>query len=635
MVRNALGGEIVHDAMCNVCSSHIVGVRYKCMHASCADFDLCQSCEALPFPVHPPTHPLLKMKTTITSVPMVQRQSEGPATSAFATFLDEVEQMVSASQGEAEVPEEQHRQPVLEEEQRSSRHLQDIFDEFVASDTRSPSRALVDAEVSSMHPNLHALFPAETDDEHDFRVSLLKTVAIPDSAFLGPIDDAISGAFPASVTYNSTAGQVEPRTLASPVGSPRFVAEERLIDLEDTCSKEGEQVESDSTLGGGLTTPSDVPASTSSTTSVPRLGPVNNEWRELWPELTSILKHLLQPSTPGDVNSAAVAPVTFREESMPGAMVVEEPKTTEEVETGTAIQESPLVGEPLLCRPLGARSSERPWRAVIDEPVAFNKASFSEKAKVIVEPVRQPSPEIPVSPQPLYASFLSDNNIPDGQIFPPGAEFVKSWRMVNQGMSSWPESTELVFVAGDRLGPFGSAPRAVKVGAVKAGEEVEIAAGEMKAPEIPGRYVSYWRLSDGEGKQFGHSIWVDIIVAEVTRATSSLSTGDNSLASSSVIMPQRADDQGVQSSSFVIERATTVESIHALSTTLPSGSLSEDGSFDSSISLIDAPVSPVSDDEDDEAMYEDSRSHVGPSPVEDVQEIEYVLLYDSSSSEDE
>jgi len=33
----------LHDAVCNVCSNRIVGIRYKC--TVCSDFDLCESCE--------------------------------------------------------------------------------------------------------------------------------------------------------------------------------------------------------------------------------------------------------------------------------------------------------------------------------------------------------------------------------------------------------------------------------------------------------------------------------------------------------------------------------------------------------------------------------------------------------------
>lgn len=48
---------------CDGCQREpIVGVRYRCMHSSCADYDLCADCEALPIPVHPHDHPLLKIR---------------------------------------------------------------------------------------------------------------------------------------------------------------------------------------------------------------------------------------------------------------------------------------------------------------------------------------------------------------------------------------------------------------------------------------------------------------------------------------------------------------------------------------------------------------------------------------------
>jgi len=107
----------------------------------------------------------------------------------------------------------------------------------------------------------------------------------------------------------------------------------------------------------------------------------------------------------------------------------------------------------------------------------------------------------------LRASFIADNNIPDGQIFPPGAEFVKSWRMRNDGPAPWPADTELVFVAGDKL--MIDTTERFKVGSVPPGEEVDVWTGEMKAPDVPGKYISYWRLCDNKGRRFGHSIWIE------------------------------------------------------------------------------------------------------------------------------
>jgi len=105
---------------------------------------------------------------------------------------------------------------------------------------------------------------------------------------------------------------------------------------------------------------------------------------------------------------------------------------------------------------------------------------------------------------------IPDNNIPDEQIFSPGAEFVKSWRMRNDGPAPWPADTELVFVAGDRL--MIDMSERFKVGAVPPGEEVDVWTVEMKAPDVPGKYISYWRLCDSKGRRFGHSIWIELVL---------------------------------------------------------------------------------------------------------------------------
>ncbi|KAH9081933.1 hypothetical protein EDB83DRAFT_2512748 [Lactarius deliciosus] len=182
----------------------------------------------------------------------------------------------------------------------------------------------------------------------------------------------------------------------------------------------------------------------------------------------------------------------------------------------------------------------------------------------------------------LRASFIADNNIPDGQIFPPGAEFVKSWRMRNDGPGSWPAETELVFVAGDKL--VIDKTERFKVGIVSPGEEVDVWTGEMKAPDVPGKYISYWRLCDSKGRRFGHSIWADICVVEQSKAPASDDEGSTSLAASSVVMPNSAPSAP----------SVPIPS-HDESTTAP---LLSDTS---SVSLIDIP-SDNEDEEDNEVL---------------------------------
>jgi len=107
----------------------------------------------------------------------------------------------------------------------------------------------------------------------------------------------------------------------------------------------------------------------------------------------------------------------------------------------------------------------------VPEPqVALLSPVMSEKA---VQPVSSPVPEAP-----LRATFISDNNISDGHLLPPGAEFVKSWKLVNDGVRDWPENTQLMFVAGDKL--VSEENTVAKVGKVTAGEEIDVWTGDMK-----------------------------------------------------------------------------------------------------------------------------------------------------------
>ena len=157
--------------------------------------------------------------------------------------------------------------------------------------------------------------------------------------------------------------------------------------------------------------------------------------------------------------------------------------------------------------------------SVVEPQAVPSSPVVSERA---VQPVSTPTPE-----PPLRATFISDNNISDGHLLPPGAEFVKSWKMLNDGVRDWPETTQLIFVAGDKL--VSDENTAVRVGKVVAGEEIDIWTGDMKvlllllnntvcvaytlkAPEVPGKYVSYWRLNDGNGNHFGHSLWAEYVI---------------------------------------------------------------------------------------------------------------------------
>lgn len=176
--------------------------------------------------------------------------------------------------------------------------------------------------------------------------------------------------------------------------------------------------------------------------------------------------------------------------------------------------EEPVIKDESLVLPVEARTIEPESVQEEDVVLAAPPVMLKRQSRVartasslfdIAPLLRSPTDTTPE----LVATFISNNNVEDGHVFPPGAEFVKSWLMANEGPGTWPETTELVYVAGYRMGSFEEAPMRYHVGAVPAGGRVDAIAADMKAPEVPGRYIGFWRLSDGLGNFFGHRVWCE------------------------------------------------------------------------------------------------------------------------------
>ncbi|TBU25294.1 hypothetical protein BD311DRAFT_700421 [Dichomitus squalens] len=689
MIRNS-ANDPIHYASCNVCGSQIRGVRYKCVHESCDDFDLCQNCEAHPISVHPVHHPLLKLKTPGAVIPLVLRTQNVPPMPMNPSSPIRTPSPYGVDYAETPVP----REPKVIDMESSFTNapahppalplpeftpdlevpvLPQVTPPTVENPSPRPYRRSLNPFSRFEHPSpesiMFASFPRHMSPMRPTPPSPERLASPPP---LSPISD-VDFAPPRSPSpprlvpvrsWEDMFGRAVPVVEIASV-MPQFA---QLVNLDDSIratspepmpflderaqasadsepSATAEHNDAEGTLEG-ISTPSDVTTSSASSKSVPKLGLVNSEWRELWPEMTSMFKHLLPPS-PAEPSSTA-DPSPGNGFAISNA-ITNEPRSLEEL-NGPVVEESPLVGEPLLCRPLMPERSENRFTArrslsdlinsmsptVVAIPrVPSPESPISSPPSPVQDQVSLPPPTVPTSPvvapivspfwdaiarlnPPLLAAFVSDSNIPVGQVFPPGAEFVKSWRMRNDGAVDWPETTELVFVAGDRMAPYTGAPTKFKIGTVKAGEEVELVSGEMKAPEVPGKYVSSWRLSDGNGNLFGQSVWVDITVAEMNEPSS-----DESLAASSVIMPRTAGQT-------VSARSSIEHQFSTSSMTVPSAPPSE---IDSSVSLLDVSSSSSSDDED-YAVYEDSRSQFVPSPAADAQDVEYVMLFDSSSEDD-
>jgi hypothetical protein len=105
---------------------------------------------------------------------------------------------------------------------------------------------------------------------------------------------------------------------------------------------------------------------------------------------------------------------------------------------------------------------------------------------------------------------LASETIDDGTKFAPGTAFVKTWRMLNNGQTTWGPGYELVYVSDAKLG----APDKVSLPLnVPPNQLVEINVN-MVAPNELGTFKGYWRLRNSSGQFFGDLIWIEIVVSE-------------------------------------------------------------------------------------------------------------------------
>ena len=164
-------------------------------------------------------------------------------------------------------------------------------------------------------------------------------------------------------------------------------------------------------------------------------------WASLTPDVSHLERENLEPST----------------ESKP-ASIASEP---------TSAVGSPLSSQALLNRPAsGSPAYLRSLNELVHQLPSLVPSKFPSLDK------------LSETREALSAKFVEDVTVSDGQTFPPGAEFVKCWRLLNSGERDWPENTELVFLAGDPLSDSALPP--VLVGRVAAGAEFDVWTGELK-----------------------------------------------------------------------------------------------------------------------------------------------------------
>jgi len=137
-----------------------------------------------------------------------------------------------------------------------------------------------------------------------------------------------------------------------------------------------------------------------------------------------------------------------------------------------------------------------------------------------LQPTNTPIPPTATKP-PIpcdRAAFVKDVTYPDGSELPPNTEFVKTWRLKNNGSCTWNSSYDLVFF--DKNSMDGPAASQLTSGTVAPGETIDVSV-TLTSPDKPGNYEGDWKLRNGSNVVFGigeyaqNYFWVKITVINV------------------------------------------------------------------------------------------------------------------------
>ena len=131
-------------------------------------------------------------------------------------------------------------------------------------------------------------------------------------------------------------------------------------------------------------------------------------------------------------------------------------------------------------------------------------------ATVVNTPTVNPIVPLPTSADVNCTSILTyvdDVTVPDGTIFVPGDEIVKTWAVRNDGNCAWNDKYSLRYIDGSAM----EADSRQTLPALEPGEEGEVTVIFI-APQYAGSYYSGWQAYDAQGEPFGDDIFIEIYV---------------------------------------------------------------------------------------------------------------------------
>ncbi len=148
------------------------------------------------------------------------------------------------------------------------------------------------------------------------------------------------------------------------------------------------------------------------------------------------------------------------------------------------------------------------------------------------------------------ADYVADVTIPDGTNLSPGATFVKTWRIVNSGTSTWTTAYALTYISGSQMGGPAKVPLTTEVAP---GKTVDISVN-MTAPAAAGQHIGYWKMSNASGAVFDTPVYVDINVTG-TASSSATVTATPGGASTPAATATSSTGSGVAAVSLTVDEA--------------------------------------------------------------------------------
>lgn len=164
------------------------------------------------------------------------------------------------------------------------------------------------------------------------------------------------------------------------------------------------------------------------------------------------------------------------------------------------------------------------WRVYARNNVGlseFNIGTFTTAP--ITYPQEPPNPTTNDS-----GSYISDLTLSDGSIVSAGQTLTKTWRLKNNGTTTWGAGYKLAFVNGEQMG----APLTIDTGTVAPNATVDLSVS-LTSPAATGEHTGYFQLRNPQGTYFGPRIWVKIMVQANNVSSGNITTFDISPSSPS------------------------------------------------------------------------------------------------------